>query len=49
MGFDKENVISLAHGWSLGNKSEEFKAELLQHPQFKNASLCQCSSSEHNG
>jgi putative ABC transport system permease protein len=39
MGFDKENVISLAHGWSLGNKSEEFKAELLLHPQFKNASL----------
>ncbi|HMG94432.1 MAG TPA: FtsX-like permease family protein [Chryseolinea sp.] len=39
MGFDKENVISLAHGWSLGNKSEEFKAELLQHPQFRNASL----------
>ena len=39
MGFDKENVISLAHGWSVGNKSEEFKAELLQHPQFRNASF----------
>jgi len=39
MGFDKENLISLAHGWSLENRSDEFKAELLQHPQFKNASL----------
>ena len=39
MGFDKENVISLAHGWSLGNRSEEFKTELLMHPQFRNASL----------
>jgi putative ABC transport system permease protein len=39
LGFDKENVISLAHGWSLGNRSEEFKTELLMYPQFNNASL----------
>lgn len=39
MGFDKENVITLSNGWSLGNNTEEFKNELALHPEFKSASF----------
>ncbi|WP_333821480.1 ABC transporter permease [Ohtaekwangia sp.] len=38
MGFDKENVIRLLHTWSLDKNGKAFKNELLQHPEFKNAS-----------
>ena len=39
MGFSKENVIRLAHTWSLGNNSKAFKNELTSHPEFTNASF----------
>jgi putative ABC transport system permease protein len=39
MGFNKENVISLNNGWSVGQKKEEFKHELSRHPEFGIASF----------
>jgi putative ABC transport system permease protein len=39
MGFNKENVIDVSNGWSLGNSSEEFKNELSQYPEFKSVSF----------
>jgi putative ABC transport system permease protein len=37
LGFDKENVIDLHNGWSIGNKMQEFKNELALHPEFRSA------------
>jgi putative ABC transport system permease protein len=39
MGFNKENVIELNNGWSLGNNMEEFKNDLAFHPEFKSTSF----------
>jgi len=39
LGFDKENVIDVSNGWSLGDKGEEFKNELALHPEFRSTSL----------
>jgi len=39
LGFDKENVIDVNNGWSLGDKVEAFKNELALHPEFRNTSL----------
>ena len=39
LGFDKENVIAVSNGWSLGNNTGEFKNELTQHPEFRRASF----------
>ena len=35
MGFDKENVIDIANGWSLVDKIDAFKSEVLLHSEFK--------------
>jgi putative ABC transport system permease protein len=39
MGFDKENVISIANGWSVGNRTDAFATELALHPEFKSTSF----------
>ena len=38
MGFDRENVIDLTHGWSLGKNGAAFKHELSLHPEFRGTS-----------
>ncbi|MBA4056436.1 MAG: hypothetical protein C0490_17100, partial [Marivirga sp.] len=39
MGFNKENVIDLNNGWSVGDKTEAFKNELFLQPEFRSASF----------
>lgn len=39
LGFDKENVVDVSNGWALGSGMEEFKNELLQHPEFRSVSF----------
>ena len=39
MGFDKENVIDIGNGWSLGDNMEAFKNEVALHPEFKGTSF----------
>jgi putative ABC transport system permease protein len=39
MGFNKENIIALNNGWSIGRKTEEFKNELTRHSEFGIASF----------
>ncbi len=39
MGFNKENVLDVSNGWSLGNRMQEFKNELALHPEFRNTSF----------
>jgi putative ABC transport system permease protein len=38
LGFDKENIVSLLHTYSLDKNAKAFKTELLSHPEFKGAS-----------
>lgn len=39
LGFNKENVVSLLHTFSLGKNAKAFKNELASHPQFKGSSF----------
>jgi len=39
MGFDKENVIDIANGWSLFDKMDEFRSEVSRYPQFNGVSF----------
>jgi len=39
MGFDKENVIDIANGWSLADKMDALRSEVLLHSEFKGISF----------
>ena len=38
LGFDKENIVVLHRGYSLGDNYENFRQELLTHPEIVNIS-----------
>lgn len=41
LGFEKENIILLENGYSLGQKSEVLRNELLQNPQVLDVAISQ--------
>jgi putative ABC transport system permease protein len=39
LGFSKENIIDVHNGWSIGDKTQEFKNDLAQHTEFRSISF----------
>ncbi|MBU1012767.1 MAG: ABC transporter permease [Bacteroidetes bacterium] len=47
LGFDKDNIVVIHRGFALGNQYENFRQDLLQHPEIINISNTETLPGRH--